>query len=76
MDPAVLKKLNLARAGGKAAIRLIQLRDGRDRLLLEGDPIAGELGEIAQDVFRSGKSCLVNISGETFFLDVHIPKRW
>jgi xanthine dehydrogenase accessory factor len=74
MDPSVLKKLNQARCGRKAAIRLIQLRDGRDRLLLEGDPVAGELGEVVQGAFRSGKSCMVNISGETFFLAVHLPK--
>jgi hypothetical protein len=45
MDPLSLKKLNAARAARKAIALVTDLGDGRDRLVEEGDPVAGDLGE-------------------------------
>jgi xanthine dehydrogenase accessory factor len=73
MDPQTLKSLNRARKERRAAILLTQLGDGRDRLILETDPVAGELGEAVRKAFLSGKSGLHEIGNEQFFLNVHVP---
>lgn len=49
------------------------LGDGRDRVVVEGDPVAGELGEAIGKTFRSGKSGMVGVEGRNFFLNVHLP---
>jgi len=73
MDPYSLKKLNAARRERRAAVLLTDLGDGRDRVILEGDPVAGELGEAISKAFRSGKSGSVEIEGRSYFLNVHVP---
>ena len=73
MDPQVLIKLNQARKSRTAAVVVTHLADGRDRLILEGDRVEGDLGNEIAGVFLSGKSCKVEISGETIFLNVHVP---
>lgn len=73
MDPYSLKKLNVLRKERRAAILLTDLGDGRDRVIAEGDAVAGALGEAVAKAFRSGKSGTVEADGRTFFLNVHLP---
>jgi xanthine dehydrogenase accessory factor len=73
MDPNLLKKLNAARRARQAAVMITDLGDGRDRLVLQGDPIAGELGAAVTKVLSSGKSGAVEAEGRRFFLNAHVP---
>jgi xanthine dehydrogenase accessory factor len=73
MDPHLLKKLNAARRARQAAVMITDLEDGRDRVVMKGDPLAGTLGEAVASVFASGKSGAVEIEGSRFFLNVHVP---
>ena len=73
MDPYLLRKLNRERAARRAVIHLTDLGDGRDRVVCEGDPVAGPLGEAIAAAFRSGKSGIAEADGRTFFLNVHLP---
>ncbi|MCT8990998.1 XdhC family protein [Chelativorans sp. SCAU2101] len=73
MDPYSLKKLNQCRRERRAAILLTDLGDGRDRVVVEGDLVAGNLGEAVASAFRSGKSGVVEVDGRSFFLNVHLP---
>ena len=73
MDPHILTKLNKARTSRKAAVVVTNLDDGRDRLVLEGDEVAGDLGTAVQKAFRSGKSSRVESEGNAYFLNVHVP---
>ncbi len=74
MDPYNLKKLNSERRARRAAILVTDLADGRDRVVGEGDAMAGELGETMRKAFRSGRSGLVEVDGRGFFLNVHVPQ--
>ena len=73
MDPLVLKKLNQAKRDRKGCVIVTNLSDGRDRLVLEGDRIEGELGEAVQKSFLTGKSAAVVIGGIEFFLNAQLP---
>ena len=73
MDPYLLRKLNTERAARRAVIHLTDLGDGRDRVIREGDPVAGPLGEAVASAFRSGKSGVVEAEDRKFFLNVHLP---
>jgi len=73
MDPYLLRKLNGERAVRRAVIHLTDLGDGRDRVIREGDPVAGPLGEAVAAAFRSGKSGIAEADGRSFFLNVHLP---
>ena len=73
MDPYLLRKLNAERAVRRAVIHLTDLGDGRDRVIREGDPVAGPLGEAVTGAFRSGRSILVEVEDRKFFLNVHLP---
>lgn len=73
MDPYSLKKLNECRRNRLAAILITDLEDGRDRVVVEGDPIAGSLGDAAKQAFRTGKSATVEAEGHSFFLNVYLP---
>jgi len=73
MDPFLLRKLNAERAARRAVLHLTDLGDGRDRVIREGDPVAGPLGEAIAGAFRSGKSGLVEAEERQFFLNVHLP---
>ncbi len=73
MDPYALKKLNQCRRERRAAILITDLGDGRDRVVVEGDTVAGTLGEAVAAAFRSGKSGTAEIDGRTFFLNVYLP---
>lgn len=73
MEPLNLKKLNEARRGRHAALLLTDLGDGRNRVIDEGDNVAGPLGEAIAKAFRSGKSGTFVDEGSEFFLNVHVP---
>jgi xanthine dehydrogenase accessory factor len=73
MDPFVLKKINAARKARKAAVVVTDLGDGRDRVVEEGDPVAGALGEAIEAALRSGKAGTAEIDGRSFFLNPHLP---
>jgi xanthine dehydrogenase accessory factor len=73
MDPYLLRKLNVERAARRAVVHLTDLGDGRDRVVREGDSVAGPLGEAIASALRSGKSGLVEAEGRAFFLNVHLP---
>ena len=73
MDPYLLRKLNRERAMRRAVIHLTDLGDGRDRVICEGDPVAGPLGDSIAAAFRSGKSGIVASEDRQFFLNVHLP---
>jgi len=73
MDPYLLRKLNRERAARRAVIHLTDLGDGRDRVIREGDPVAGPLGEAVAAAFRSGRSGVVEAEDRKFFLNVHLP---
>ncbi|MBX3596400.1 MAG: XdhC family protein [Rhizobiaceae bacterium] len=74
MDPYVLKTLNSERIARRAAAVVTDLNDGRHRLVREGDPVAGELGDAIANAFRTGKSSAVNVTGREFFINVHLPQ--
>ncbi|MEK1890282.1 MAG: XdhC family protein [Phyllobacterium sp.] len=73
MDPYCLKKLNEERHARRAAILLTDMVDGRDRVIRQGDPVAGVLGEAVRTAFLSGKSGIAEVDGRSFFLNVHLP---
>lgn len=73
MDPHSLKKLNAARLARQAAALVTDLREGRDRVVLEGDDVAGALGVEISGRFLSGKSGAVDCDGQSFFLNIHLP---
>lgn len=73
MDPLTLKKLNQARNERKACVLSTNLADGRDRLVLEGQMVDGELGEAISKALLTGKSSVVQIDGVEFFLNTHLP---
>jgi xanthine dehydrogenase accessory factor len=74
MDPFALKKLNAARRERRAVVLVTDLGDGRDRVVEEGDQVAGELGEAIAKRLRSGASGSVEAEGRNFFLNVHVPR--
>ena len=73
MDPHSLKKLNEERRNRRAAILLTDTGDGRDRVICEGDAVAGSLGESVAKAFRTGKSGMIEDAGRHYFLNVHLP---
>ena len=73
MDPLLLKKLNAARRARRATSLVTDLGDGRDRLVMEGDAVAGELGDALAKAFRTGKSGVAEADGRHYFLNVHVP---
>lgn len=74
MDPYVLKTLNAERQARRAVVIVTDLGDGRDRVVKEGDAVAGELGEAIGKAFRTGNSTTLVAEGRTFFLNVHLPQ--
>ncbi|RUW96852.1 XdhC family protein, partial [Mesorhizobium sp. M8A.F.Ca.ET.023.01.1.1] len=52
MDPYALKTLNAERRARRAAILVTDLGDGRDRIVREGDNVAGDLGVAIAKAFR------------------------
>jgi xanthine dehydrogenase accessory factor len=73
MDPHALKALNAERRARRAVMLVTDLGDGRDRVVREGDEVAGELGAAVARAFRTGRSASVEADGRSFFLNVHLP---
>ena len=73
MDPHVLKALNAARAARTAAVLVTDLGSGRDRVVREGEGVAGALGEAIAARLRSGKAGAEVVEGTEFFLNPHLP---
>jgi xanthine dehydrogenase accessory factor len=74
MDTASLKRLNEERRARRAAILVTDLGDGSDRVVCEGDAVAGDLGAAVTRAFRTGSSGSVEAEGRTYFLNVHLPQ--
>jgi xanthine dehydrogenase accessory factor len=68
-----LAKLNAARHGRQAAIAVTDVSNGEGQVILEGEPVAGPLGEGVAKAFRSGKAGMVDVEGRALFLNVHLP---
>lgn len=73
MDPHSLKKLNAARRDRKAAALVTDLEDGRDRVVIKGEEVAGALGEGIAEAFRTAKARIVETDGHRFFINVRVP---
>lgn len=73
MDLAHLRTLNEARRARRAVMLVTDIGDGRDRVLHEGETVAGALGEAVRKAFQSGKSGIVEADGRSLFLNVHLP---
>ncbi|MEL7430547.1 MAG: XdhC family protein [Pseudomonadota bacterium] len=73
MDPNTLLRLNEARRSRTAAVVVTELSSGRDRLVVEGDTVSGELGEAIRAAMLGGKSGTVEIKGEEVFLNAYLP---
>lgn len=73
MHSATLKRLNAERRARRAVVLVTDLAEGRDRIVHEGDKLAGQLGEAVKSAFRSGKSGVVEADGKSFFLNAHLP---
>ncbi len=73
MDPLILKRLNALRADRRPAVLVTDLGDGRDRLVVDGDPVAGDLGVAITKVQRSGNAYVADIGGRRLFLNPHLP---
>ena len=73
MDPKILTKINEARLNRIACVHVTNLVDGRDRAVIAGNNVSGELGDAIDKSFKSGKSQTVEVSGEEFFINVHLP---
>lgn len=73
MDPLNLKKLNAARRQRRAIAHIVNLTDGRDRVVEEGQEVAGALGEALETGFRTGRSARLEADGAQFFVNVHLP---
>ena len=74
MDPALLKELNAARRERRAAVLITDLGAGGDRLVREGEQLAGPLGEAVARAFRTGNSGSVEVEGRSYFLNAHLPQ--
>jgi xanthine dehydrogenase accessory factor len=73
MNPETLKSLNAARRARRAAVLVTDLTGGPDRLIHDGDPVGGALGEAIARAFRTGQSGAVEADGKTLFLNAHLP---
>ncbi|MCJ8518205.1 xanthine dehydrogenase accessory factor [Pseudorhizobium tarimense] len=73
MDLTSLRALNIARKGRHAAVVVTDLDAGGERVILEGETVAGNLGDHVAEAFRSGKAAAVDVAGRHLFLNVYLP---
>jgi xanthine dehydrogenase accessory factor len=73
MDAAALKQLNEARQSRRAVVLVTDFANAGSRVVHEGEPVIGALGEAIAKAFRSGASGSVEADGGSFFLNVHLP---
>jgi xanthine dehydrogenase accessory factor len=69
----LLKSLNAERRARRAAVLVTDLAGGPDRLVKEGEPVGGELGDAIARAFRTGLSGSVEADGKKLFLNAHLP---
>jgi xanthine dehydrogenase accessory factor len=68
-----LTRLNEARAARKAVVVATDLSDGTIRILPEGEPVEGALGDEVAKTLRSGKAGAAEVEGRSLFLNVYLP---
>jgi xanthine dehydrogenase accessory factor len=73
MDIATLSRLTTARRHRKAVALLTDLDKGDSVVMLEGDVVAAWLQPAVDAAFRSGKSGAVDVEGQHYFINVHLP---
>ncbi|HEV7251650.1 MAG TPA: XdhC family protein [Mesorhizobium sp.] len=73
MEKSALLALNAERRARRAAILVSDLGGGPDRVVREGESVAGELGALLAERFRSGRSGRVEADGREWVLTVHLP---
>lgn len=73
MDVSSLQALNAARRGRQAAVLITDLDVGGNRVILEGEIVAGSLGDYVAAAFRTGKAGAVDVAGCNLFLNVYLP---
>jgi xanthine dehydrogenase accessory factor len=69
----LLKSLNAERRARRAAVLVTDLAGGPDRLVKEGEPVGGELGDAIARAFRAGLSGSLEADGKKLFLNAHLP---
>jgi xanthine dehydrogenase accessory factor len=73
MDSLSLRAVNKARRNRQAAILLTEFDSNTDRIVREGDPYPGALGEAIDKAFRTGISTAVRVDEKGYFLNVYLP---
>lgn len=73
MDLSSLRALNDARKNRQAALLVTDLEDGGQRVILEGEAVAGHLSDHVAKALLSGKSEAVELAGRKLFLNVYLP---
>lgn len=73
MDASSLRVLNDARRSRQAALLVTDLEDGGQRVILEGEAVAGHLSDHVAKALLSGKSEAVELAGRKLFLNVYLP---
>jgi len=73
VDASILKAINAERRARRAVIALTNLADGSSQLIREGEPIASEFRDAVEAAFRTGKSGTIDVNGQSWFLNAHLP---
>jgi xanthine dehydrogenase accessory factor len=73
MDLQLLAALNAERAARRATILVTDVGSGRQRLVREAEASADPIAAVLEGRFRSGKSGLVEMEGQSVFLTVQVP---
>jgi xanthine dehydrogenase accessory factor len=73
MEISLLQSLNAARRARRAVVVVTDLSGGPSRIVVEGDRIDGPLGQEIAQRLQSGKSGLVSLDDQSWFLNVHLP---
>ncbi|MGA0565488.1 XdhC family protein [Ancylobacter sp. VNQ12] len=73
MDLALLDALNGERAARRASVLVTELESGRQRLVLAAQVAADPLADHLAEVFRTGRSRLVEVGNERVFLTAQVP---
>jgi len=73
MRTETLHALNLARREREAVILVTDLDGQGEQVILEGQAVAGSLGDAVSAAFRSGRSSVVDVAGRELFLNVYLP---
>lgn len=69
----LLAALNTERAARRAALVVTELANGKQRLVREGEIDVDPLGAQLRAQLRTGKSGIIELGDEKFFVEVHMP---